>query len=51
MREGTVEVSDVADLSDLADDEEFVAAVVPSWRRHGMTRCRATRACSGSGME
>jgi hypothetical protein len=28
VREGTVEISDIADLGELADDEEFVAAVV-----------------------
>jgi hypothetical protein len=28
VREGTIDVSDVVDLGELADDEEFVAAVV-----------------------
>ena len=53
VREGTVEVSDVADLGELADDEEFVAAVVaeisagtgPRW---AVSRVRQQRALAAT---
>lgn len=53
VREGTVEVSDIADLGELADDEEFVAAVVaeinagtgPRW---AVSRVRQQRALAAA---
>ncbi len=53
VREGTVEVSDVADLGELADDEEFVAAVVAEIRagtgpRWAVSRVRQQRALAAT---
>jgi hypothetical protein len=43
VREGTVDVSDVADLGELADDGEFVAAVVVEIRAGTSPRWAVTR--------
>jgi hypothetical protein len=53
VREGTVDVSDVADLGELADDEEFVAAVVAEIRagtgpRWAVSRVRQQRALAAT---
>jgi ParB/RepB/Spo0J family partition protein len=49
VRDGTIEVSDIADLGELADDQEFVAAVVAEVRagtgpRWAVSRVRQQRA-------
>jgi ParB/RepB/Spo0J family partition protein len=53
VREGTVDVSDIADLGELADDEEFVAAVVAEIRagtgpRWVVSRVRQQRALAAA---
>jgi post-segregation antitoxin (ccd killing protein) len=53
VRDGTVEVSDIADLGELGDDEEFVAAVVAEVRagtgpRWAVSRVRQQRALTAA---
>ena len=53
VREGTIDVSDVVDLGELADDEEFVAAVVAEIRagtgpRWAVSRVRQQRALAAT---